>query len=74
MITLKKCPFCDGNAGFITNYNSNLHVYFIRVQCNFCKASAQAVSTTRNPETEDGSKAVIDAAYKWNKRTGEVQS
>lgn len=67
-IKLKKCPFCGGEAYFLTPKTVNSSFVSVGVECKMCGANPYSVLVYKF-ETEENKKKAI--AELWNRRTDE---
>lgn len=68
--TIKKCPFCNGNADIYTKKDEKNVGFFVVVRCNVCGASAKPYYESGYFDKEVWKcSATIDAIEAWNLRT-----
>lgn len=68
MTELKHCPFCGGEAYFLTPKTMNSSFVSVGVECKTCGANPYSVLVYKL-ETEENKKKAI--AELWNRRTEE---
>lgn len=73
-VTLKKCPFCGGNADIWRM--SGRYGYFMQVKCSVCDASSRTFYDGKEDKGEDDytkwdTVAAQRAIEAWNRRVGD---
>lgn len=67
--TLKKCPFCNGNAFLQGRFNYKQRSYFVCAKCNICGAQGKTYTSEEDPEEVDwNNSACNEAVTAWNMR------
>lgn len=70
MTTLKKCPFCGGDAALNSSFSYRIRKHFVFVKCNICGGQGKIYNDTEDPADKDWNDvACNDAVNAWNMRT-----
>lgn len=68
-MTIRPCPFCNGDACLYANYANRYRKWLVYVKCDVCSAQGKAFSDREDPDLSGWNNAACDKAIRaWNMR------